>query len=257
MINYLSTLSGKYYGIRADEGDLQKLELFLKAEYENPEPQTIEEFFISVKAASFLTVGETYFFREPVHFEFLENHILENEINELRICSAAVSSGCEAYSIAMLLEEISRKANSLKGNSLSWHIDAFDLNPEYIHNAKTGLFNSRSLREDGKSYHEIAYSHLEKTGDKWQIKSPLGEKINFFVYNLMNELPISNYDIIFFRNAFIYLIPDAREKILLNLASALKENGILIMGVSETAGAHPPLMKEKNNNDVFYFQKMI
>ena len=257
MTEYLNSLSGKFYGIKADEGDLQKLELFLKAEYENPEPHTIEEFFISGKAAAFLTVGETYFFREPAHFEFLENHLVKNEINEPRICSAAVSSGCEAYSIAILLEEISRKGNTLNGNSLSWHIDAFDLNQEYINNAKAGLYNSRSLREDGKNYHEIAYSHLEKTGDKWQIKDHLREKINFYVHNLMNELPQNNYDVIFFRNAFIYLIAGAREKILSNLSSSLKEKGILIMGVSETAGAHPPLMEEKNNNDVFYFQKMI
>jgi chemotaxis methyl-accepting protein methylase len=73
----------------------------------------------------------------------------------------------------------------------------------------------------------------------------------------MNKLPAKMYDLIFFRNAFIYFSLRNRERILSNLSEVLKKGGLLILGVSETAGAHHPSLDAQNRNDVFYFQKPI
>jgi chemotaxis methyl-accepting protein methylase len=75
----------------------------------------------------------------------------------------------------------------------------------------------------------------------------------------MDEIPGKEYDLVFFRNAFIYFSPRSRGRVLLNLSKVLREGGILLLGVSETAGAHNACFEagldEKNRKDVFYFQK--
>jgi chemotaxis methyl-accepting protein methylase len=65
------------------------------------------------------------------------------------------------------------------------------------------------------------------------------------------------YDMIFFRNAFIDFSLQNRERVLGNLSAVLKEGGILFLGVSETPGVKHPSLDEKNQNDVFYFQKSV
>jgi chemotaxis methyl-accepting protein methylase len=71
----------------------------------------------------------------------------------------------------------------------------------------------------------------------------------------MDELPCKEYDLIFFRNAFIYFSPQSRERVLSNLAAALKKDGLLITGVSETAAVQHDGLDGKNRDDVYYFQK--
>jgi chemotaxis methyl-accepting protein methylase len=71
----------------------------------------------------------------------------------------------------------------------------------------------------------------------------------------MHALTFGFYDIIFFRNAFIYFLPDARKKILTNLADALQSSGLLVMGVSETAGVRHEKLKSCVQGDMFYFKK--
>ena len=262
----LSQAAEKWFGIKADDGDLKKFKTWLWDNYGGEGPEILEKVFSSGEAAGFLTVNETYFFREPAHFSFLNDYLtaLENSVNtannspnslspqgDLRICSAAVSTGCEAYSLAMLIETF----NSGIDRPIPYHIDAFDINPKAIETALRGNYSSRTLREDGSSFHPIAEPYMQKNADFYQVDRSLKGKINFFVHNLMEELPAS-YDIIFFRNAFIYFTAQSRERVLGNLSSALKEGGILIMGVSETAGVHHLNLAAKNTADVFYFQKI-
>jgi chemotaxis methyl-accepting protein methylase len=70
----------------------------------------------------------------------------------------------------------------------------------------------------------------------------------------MHELP-STYDLVFFRNAFIYFSEQSRKRVLSNLSAALKKGALLILGVSETAGVNHSDFESKNTDDVFYFQK--
>ena len=237
----------KYYGIKTDIEDAEKLLLYLREKYGEINPGLIENAFITGEASPILTVSETYFFREEIHFAFLQEQISlikkSAENKSIRILSAAVASGCEAYSIAMLLE-----------GENSYYIDAFDVNPESIDTAQKGIYGPRALREDGSSYHKTAFKYMEKNGSYYHVNREFN--INFYIHNFMNEFPGNNYDIIFFRNAFIYLTVSGRERILHNLSSALRPGGILIMGLSETAGAKPPQMESMNLNDVFYFKKL-
>jgi chemotaxis methyl-accepting protein methylase len=186
-----------------------------------------------------------------LHFEFLAGLLPSFEDTGIFICSAAASAGCEAYSIAMLLESY----NKGREKPVLYHIDAFDINPESASAAQKGAYGARCLREDGSSFRHIAERWLARREQGWQIDGALKRNIRFFTHNLMEELPPQSYDIVFFRNAFIYFSKHARPAVLSNLSGALKKDGILILGVSETAGARHESLEQKIQGDVFYFQK--
>ena len=105
----------------------------------------------------------------------------------------------------------------------------------------------------------MADPFLKKTENEYRVEPSIKKNISFFVHNLMDELPVKEYDIIFFRNAFIYFSQKNRSRILLNLSKVLSKGGILLLGVSETAGAHAACaearLEQKIRKDVFYFQK--
>ena len=211
----------------------------------------LKEVFFTGEAATFITVNESYFFREPVHFKLLRDYLSGFDNLFLQICCAACASGCEAYSIAMLIEAYNKSGKS----PILYHIDACDLNPKAIDTASQGLYNTRVLRDDGNSFHYLAEPFLIKKDDTYQIENGLKKNISFFVHNLMNKLPPKEYDIIFFRNALIYFFPQNRDILLSNLSASLQEGGIMIVGVSETSGIHHPDFEQMNSNDTFYYKK--
>ena len=251
----LGRAAEKYFGIKADHDDAEKLRQYIIGAYGSADGETVNRVFSSGEASDFLTVNETYFFRESAHFYFLRDLLPGFTRKEIRVCSAAVSCGCEAYSIAMLIEAYNRGTEK----PLRYHIDAFDINPRVIEAANLGIFGERTLREDGSCFRCLADPYLKKiesaAGVKYGIDPSLKKNISFFVHNLMEKLPAKEYDLIFFRNAFIYFTPGCRERILTNLIGVLEEGGYLIMGVSETAGVRHSGIEGRNRNDVFYFRK--
>lgn len=261
MTGTLREAAEKWFGIKADPGDLLKLKEYILGTYGGLAPKTLEKVFSSGEAAGFLTVNETYFFREGAHFDLLRDLLPSYESTGLQLCCAAVASGCEAYSIAMLIESYNKSALC----PIQYHIDAFDLNPKVIEAASRGMYSERTLREDGSCFRHLTDTGLEKLEDGYRVKDHLKKNVNFFVHNLMDALPPKEYDIVFFRNAFIYFLPQHRERILSNLSAVLKKDGLLILGVSETAGArHADFeeincnvknKEEKTNTDIFYFRK--
>jgi len=251
------------FGIKADPDDIEKLRAYLWETYGGENQEIINRVFSSGEAAGFLTVNETYFFREPAHFSLLWNMLPSFKKTGIRICCAAVSTGCEAYSTAMMIESYNRTAPNGVPPSipLSYHIDAFDINHRVIETACRGVYGSRALREDGSSFRYMTDPYLEKIENEYRVAAPLKKNIRFFVHNLMDEIPAKEYDLIFFRNAFIYFSQRSRGRILVNLSKVLREGGILLLGVSETAGAHNGCsdagLEQKNRKDVFYFQKPV
>ena len=260
MTDNLGREAEERFGIKADPDDIEKLRAYLWNTYGAANQEIINKVFDSGEAADFLTVNETYFFREPAHFSFLWDHLPSFEKTGIRICCAAVSSGCEAYSVAMMIEAYNRDSVVPNGAPpISYHIDAFDINHSVIETACRGVYSSRVLREDGSCFRYMMDPYLKKTENEYRVEQSLKKNIRFFVHNLMDEIPAKEYDIIFFRNAFIYFSQRHRGYVVLNLSKVLSEGGILLLGVSETAGAHNVCsdagLDEKNRKDVFYFQK--
>ncbi|MCL2599797.1 MAG: chemotaxis protein CheR [Treponema sp.] len=198
------------------------------------------------------TVNETYFFREGAHFDLLMRHVLPQlaRLNRpVRICSAATSIGCEAYSIAMLLDYCGRN-----GQPLDFEIDAFDICAETIETAKKARYTANTIRLDGANWRYILDLYLTPDGSEYVVSPDIRGKVHFFPHNIMRGLN-RQYDIVFFRNALIYFSPKNRPAVLNSLAESLFHNGLLFLGVSETSVARHPLLANRYLSDVFYFQK--
>jgi len=200
-----------------------------------------------------VTINETYFFREGAHFDLLANHFLPQLVKlnrPVRICSAATSIGCEAYSIAMLLDHFVKSEPTF-----DFELDAFDINSEAIETAKNARYTANTLRADGAEWKHIMDSYLLPEGDSYTVSKSIRGKVRFFSHNIMRGLG-RQYDVIFFRNALIYFSSKNRLVVLNNLAESLFNNGLLFLGVSETSTARHPLLAGRYLSNVFFFQKI-
>ena len=200
-----------------------------------------------------VTVNETYFFREGAHFDLLSRHFLPQlaKLNRpVRFCSAATSIGCEAYSIAMLLDHFAKN-----NPPFDFELDAFDINSDAIETAKNANYTANTLRSDGAEWKHILDSYLSHEGDNYLVSRNICGKVRFFSHNIMRGLG-KQYDVIFFRNALIYFSSKNRLVVMNNLAESLFNNGLLFLGVSETATVKHPLLAGRYLSDVFFFQKI-
>ena len=178
-----------------------------------------------------LTTNETYFFREPTHFDFLRNEIVAKRNNPatFRVWSAASSSGEEAYSIAMTLAETMP--------SSAWEIVGSDISTKVLATAAAGHYSL--ARTDGipPGYmRKYCLKGVRSHAGTFLIAPELRKKARFFQINLMHpvEADIGDFDVIFLRNVMIYFDPETKTRVVHNLLPRLKKGGHLIIGHSET-----------------------
>jgi len=245
-------------GIKAGSTALVKLNQYIESScgasfVENP--AAFENFLSSRERvfdiSNILTVNETYFFREGVHFEILKELLPElSGLNRpVRICSAAVSTGCEAYSIAMLLD-----FQIKNGLNIDYTLDAFDISANVIEAAKNARYSANAFRTDGSSWRYILDQYLIPDNGEYVVADNIRAKVRFFTHNIMRGLD-RQYDIIFFRNSLIYFSTKSRLSVLNNITDALLNNGCLFLGVSETSSVNHPLLFNRFSCGAFYFQK--
>ena len=178
-----------------------------------------------------LTTNETYFFREPTHFDFLRNEIVAKRNNPatFRVWSAASSSGEEAYSIAMTLAETIPSG--------AWEIIGSDISTKVLAAAAAGHYSL--ARTDGipPGYmRKYCLKGVRSHAGTFLIAPELRKKARFFQINLMHpvEADIGDFDVIFLRNVMIYFDPETKTRVVHNLLPRLKKGGYLIIGHSET-----------------------
>jgi len=147
-------------------------------------------------AIDLLTTNETYFFREPAHFELLERELTAKRPRELAIWSAAASYGDEAFSLAMLCEDLQRKGIL----SAMWSILGTDISDRVLRSASAGIYPEERLQ--CVSPDQLRRHCLRGEGDSAgfvQIAPTLRAHVKFGRLNL--TLPIQGigpFDVIFF-----------------------------------------------------------
>lgn len=180
-----------------------------------------------------VTVHKTNFFRENNHFDFIQRNlkeILDNSpsvkaTGELRVWSAACSTGEEPYTLSMLFKEI--LPSGIKAKIL-----ATDISPDSIRKALEG--NYKFGPEDNITNYYIN-KYFSKPNDYWQISEDIKSHVTFRLFNLMESFPFKNpFDIIFCRNVMIYFDTEVQEKLVNNFYSAIAPNGLLFIGHSES-----------------------
>ncbi|MDT9001717.1 CheR family methyltransferase [Paucibacter sp. APW11] len=193
---------------------------------------------LQVSVVDKLTTNETYFFREPAHFEDLRRRIAERQgSEEFRIWSAASSSGEEAYSIAMVLAD--------KLGSAAWRIHGTDLSTAVVESARQGLYSLERARNVPESYLKRFCLRGEGPYEgQLLIDRSLRERVEFQCANLMKELPaLPMFDVIFLRNVLIYFENGPKADIVRRVIGRLKPEGVLYTGHAESlAGLNLPLV---------------
>lgn len=191
--------------------------------------------------ASHLTVGETYFFREPRSLEVLEDPILSDLLQarhrtqrRLRIWSAGCCTGEEPYSIAMLLDR-------LIPDQRTWNITilATDINPQFLRKAAHGVYGEWSFRAMPVTLRERYFK--KRRDGRFEILPHLKSKVTFSYLNLADAAypALANnsnaMDVIFCRNVLMYFTPERAQAVAGNFYRALVDGGWLIVSPVETS----------------------
>ncbi len=177
-----------------------------------------------------LTTNETYFFREPRHFDFLIDEYLPSRApgSQLAVWSAACSSGEEPYTLAMVLADHFGKNN--------WRITASDISTQVLDKARQGHY---SLERAGGIPEQMLKRYCLKgvraQEGSFLISNELRSRVDFTQINLIESTPtIGPFDLIFLRNVMIYFDQETKRKVVSNMLPRLKSGGYFIIGHSET-----------------------
>jgi chemotaxis protein methyltransferase CheR len=191
-----------------------------------------------------LTTNETYFFREPQHFEFLKQ-IVPSAIKQgqkFRVWSAAASVGAEAYTIAMIL------ADKL-GEGGAWEILGTDISNSVLEQARRGQYRIAEAEKIPTQY--LKKYCLKGKGEQegtLLIDKKLRQHVSFEQLNLNAEgmRKTGEFDVIFLRNVLIYFDVPTKQRVVANLIPCLKNGGYFIVGHSESLnGITSALAQEK------------
>ncbi len=183
-------------------------------------------------AIDLLTTNETYFFREPKHFEMLTEIAKKAPKGKnFRVWSAACSTGEEVYTIAMCLQELTRL-----GHCPNWEARGSDLSQRVLEKAAAALYGIE--RTDGIAPDLMRRYFLQGSGPYEGfilVDRKLREKVEFAQINLILPLPeLVPFDVIFLRNALIYFEIPEKRKIVTQLLSVLAPEGVLFVGLAES-----------------------
>jgi chemotaxis protein methyltransferase CheR len=180
-------------------------------------------------AIDLLTTNETYFFREPKHFQFLRQYIMSEEApSAIRVWSAAGSTGEEAYSIAMLLEDCLPRQ--------PWEVLASDISTRVLERARRGHYSMDRLEQVPPGY--LQRFCLQGRGDQagtLLVERSIRSRVRFLQVNLNTTLPrIGTFDVIFLRNVMIYFNLATKRKVVERVLAQLRPGGYLMIGHSES-----------------------
>ncbi len=199
-----------------------------------------------------MTVNETSFFRDPELFRRLGKDILPsllaNRANEkrLRVWSAACAAGQEAYSLAMMLNNLGLAAEG-------WTIDliASDISAEAVARAERGHYSFFEAQR-GLSEGDLAVWFRAEAGG-YTVAEHIRRMVAFRRFNLLDSYGwLDDLDLVLCRNVLIYFDSGTKLSVLERIADAMAPGGVLVLGEAETARAHSGLYRELPGNDGLY-----
>jgi chemotaxis protein methyltransferase CheR len=186
-----------------------------------------------------VTTNKTDFFREPSHFDFLRNVAVPELLSRrghstkrLKIWSAAASTGMEAYTIAIVLDDMVRS-----GVNFQFRVLGTDISTTVLQLAKDAIYSREMIAPVPP---ELARRYFlfskDKARDQVRVVPELRAAVNFMRLNLMDaSYPVDrDVDVIFCRNVLIYFERDIQQKVVQRLCSHLRPGGYLMVGHSES-----------------------
>ena len=189
---------------------------------------------LATQVVEALLNNETYFFRDRAPFDLLARHALpelakrRDKTKRIRIWSAGCSTGQEVYSLAMLFAEA---PNDWRG----WTVDILgsDVSSACVDRARSGTYSQFEVQRGLAIGQTIKW--FEECPDGWRAVETLRKSVRFQVHNLLEAPPHpGGFDIVLCRNVLLYLSPDKKALAFDRLASAMADDGWLMLGAGET-----------------------
>ncbi len=217
-----------------------------------------EELFL---LASHLSNKETYFFREKPQLEVFSELLKDmktarqrRQERDLRILSLASSTGEEAYSLNILIQE-----NGLFAWDWDVRITGMDIDRNAINTAREAVYSKNSFRTlNGDQRLLDRYFTVEE--DRYILRRSLMRNVDFLHGNIMDPesfKAIEGADVIFCRNVLIYMSDNAVSKLAVNLYNCLSDTGYLFIGSSESLIQKTNLFIPEYRNGVIVYRKNI
>ena len=183
-----------------------------------------------------MLISVTNFFRDPAAFEALERDVLpallahRSPDESVRVWVAGCATGEEAYSLAILLKE----QMELHHCTSELQIFATDIDERAVNFGRNGLYPV-SIAADVSPARLKKFFNLEK--EQFRVVKQVREKVLFAHHNVLRDPPFSRIDLICCRNLLIYLDKSAQASVLGTFRFALKPEGFLFLGSSESVEA--------------------
>lgn len=200
-----------------------------------------------------LTVNETYFFREYDQLKCLAEEVIplwyQNGArrNGVRIWCAGCASGEEAYTLAIVMQEMAP--------DMPCEIHATDINTEVLDKAEKGIYNYYAVRHVPEVYFKRYFTPL---GNNYAISPLLKQKVKFYQLNLVDDVAMRNmrhFHAIFCRNVLIYFDDLSRRRVALHFYQALEPGGYVFLGHSESMSRITTIFKPVRFKNAIIYQK--
>lgn len=182
-------------------------------------------------AVDLLTTNETYFFREPAHFNVLERELTQNKPRTLSVWSAASSFGDEAYSTAMLLADLQQQGRI----GADWSVLGTDISDRVLRSASAAVFPAERLRSvSPERLKRYCLRGEDESEGLVQIQDRLREHVRFGQLNLCQDTSgVGPFDVIFLRNVLIYFDAQTKRAVVDRVLSRLRPGGLFFIGTAE------------------------
>jgi len=220
------------------------------ARYLQREPAQIDALFQD------LLIGVTSFFRDPSVFESLEQLALpqllatKSQGDSLRVWVPACSTGEEAYSIAILIQE---QMDAMK-LSLDVKIFATDIDTRSIERARAGVYPA-NISADVSAQRLKRYFTRGTDESAYRVQKAIRDMLIFSEQNVIKDPPFSRLDFISCRNLLIYLRGSLQKKLIPLFHYALNQDGLLVVGTSESLGSFDDLFGVLDGKAKIYRRK--
>lgn len=224
---YRQTTVGRRIGRRALLNQIHSLQQY--AEYVANTPEELEALYCD------LLIGVTAFFRDKEGFELLGHSALPilastmSERRQIRIWVPGCASGEEAYTLAILVAEFART----RGLTLNLKVFATDLHFNSLERASAAIYDQDGLAGLPDN---IVETYFDRIGERYQVKQNIRQLVVFSAHNLIKDPPFTRMDLVSCRNLLIYLDEVAQKKVIALFHFALRKDGVLFLGPSETTG---------------------
>jgi chemotaxis protein methyltransferase CheR len=208
----------------ARERGLADVDAYVRGLRTRPDPAEME---LVVEA---LTTNETSWFRDATPFTALTQHVVPELLagrgaaQSLRIWSAACSTGQEAYSITMALDDAVPHVRP--------QITATDLSEQVLARGRAGRYSQLEINRGLPA--SMLVKHFTRVGTDWEISRQLRSLVTFQRHNLLHAPPAGQFDVVFLRNVLIYFDLATKREVLRRARSVVRPGGYLFLGAAET-----------------------